>query len=1401
MELSTVADGSGGFVFGPGQIVTIDGVIPHVYNGGCASMFITNKFPKPFLEIYPVADFYLMKDDGTPLQLLDKLTDVNKTPNTIIGLSDGSFVDEIVAITMPAGNTGAGKYRIVMDVCQTGVYDVGDIVLGDASQTGFIVQEPAVLPPLDLSPIKTSASAYVSALSDTKIGPSGAQITIPGGCSLYKKLGQKVPAATLLAGLFQTTLTYCADLIGHYQGLAADPPDPNYKVFAELGSIEYGSFSASTPLERAARTLANALADQDAASNAFLNSLQKFQGAQQAGDDEWSLLQLMQMNKFINLLVGPGGSMLRTYAALEAFNIALPQDPLGTTEDAQNFEAFLPTLRQTLGAMLTPLGGFFQPHYDPNTGGKLLSPVGLQAYIEVYLGLYPDPGELPGIPQERALAGLPPIVLPYPTANTGGNYNAAPGATITFNAGSSTDPGGGTLTYAWDLNGNGTFTDATGAQPQYSYSQPGTRTIAVQVTDSGGFTNVVYALVNIGDVNSQDIITQSGNDQIYDVHADGSFSQLTPGVPFIDTLRKLKVDVNGDIWELGGNNDLGINGTYGGILHHFDSNGNLLATITPAQMGSLTGLTLVSIDDFDFDGSGRIDLTATEDLGPGCYDPSFNLCTGHVPGPGVVLRMAPDASSAAFLVEVETRNISVQMVNGVLVAIEQGCAGLYGAGFLRVDPNNGNILVSNVNGGDPTRCDEGLFSIDPTTAAITEVIPAGGTGALFSDPTYGMYYTTDFTFGGSTLHWGAYGGIAPQEPGLFLLDAQGNYVIAPVQAVGGGFIGRVDAPPQITNNAGLLLDVEVFPVIRPSLGTPTLFLNSMTVDAGGVYVGVGVNYAVSLAPLIFRITPDGQIFTVNTALSPSGGLALVDVVPQIRAVAPSDVPAPPAVTLSHLTVGQDSCPGSAQLSVTVKNTGNTPTPLPVQVIFFDGDPGLGVAVGIATTSGPVPVGGSVTLSAPWALPSAGDHSVFALALGANAINVNFEVCVPAQYSANPLLLSPLSGTNGTGTTYMVAAQLVDIFGGGVSGAPITFTISGANTATGTMSTDANGNAVFSYSGNNPGQDSIVATINQGGMSVLSSNFVAETWTSTLTATTTGVGSSLNPSIAGQSVTFTAAVTGNSPTGTIQFLDGSTSLGTVVLTGGVAAVTLSTLPVGTHSITAVYSGDSSNAKSTSMVLSEVVSPDTAPPVVTPPASISIPATEAGGARGNASPSLAAFLAGGTAVDIVDPSPKRLAPQVGGTAVDNTALFPAGTTTVTFRFQDASGNIGTANATVMVAIGTPRITGSIAGVGADPSGAIYVNVVLTNTGTGDARNLKINTLLFRTLSGTGTVTYNAALSPSLPITIGNLDVGNAVTTKVFLNVPATATRISVTENGPVQDVLGTNYNYSAAEALVP
>ncbi|QJW93086.1 Ig-like domain repeat protein [Frigoriglobus tundricola] len=71
---------------------------------------------------------------------------------------------------------------------------------------------------------------------------------------------------------------------------------------------------------------------------------------------------------------------------------------------------------------------------------------------------------------------------------------------------------------------------------------------------------------------------------------------------------------------------------------------------------------------------------------------------------------------------------------------------------------------------------------------------------------------------------------------------------------------------------------------------------------------------------------------------------------------------------------------------------------------------------------------------------------------------------------------------------------------------------------------------------------------------------------------------------GESVTFTFTLAGTSgstaPTGTVAFFDGSTLIGTVqALANGTASVTTSSLAVGTHVITAVYSGDIFYASST------------------------------------------------------------------------------------------------------------------------------------------------------------------------------------------------------------------------------
>jgi Bacterial Ig-like domain (group 3) len=89
--------------------------------------------------------------------------------------------------------------------------------------------------------------------------------------------------------------------------------------------------------------------------------------------------------------------------------------------------------------------------------------------------------------------------------------------------------------------------------------------------------------------------------------------------------------------------------------------------------------------------------------------------------------------------------------------------------------------------------------------------------------------------------------------------------------------------------------------------------------------------------------------------------------------------------------------------------------------------------------------------------------------------------------------------------------------------------------------------------------------------------------------TVGLTSTVNPAMATSAVTFTASVASSSgtPTGTVSFLDGTTLLGAVTLSGGAAAFTTSSLAAGTHTITAVYAGDANFASVTTSPVTEVI----------------------------------------------------------------------------------------------------------------------------------------------------------------------------------------------------------------------
>jgi len=112
----------------------------------------------------------------------------------------------------------------------------------------------------------------------------------------------------------------------------------------------------------------------------------------------------------------------------------------------------------------------------------------------------------------------------------------------------------------------------------------------------------------------------------------------------------------------------------------------------------------------------------------------------------------------------------------------------------------------------------------------------------------------------------------------------------------------------------------------------------------------------------------------------------------------------------------------------------------------------------------------------------------------------------------------------------------------------------------------------------------------------SGNMLGQTIEAAPTATTTSLQSSANPSTAGSSVTLTATVTGDNPTGSVQFTDrGSNIAGciAVALSGAgnarTANCTTSGFEVGISVIVASYGGDAGNLSSQSAQLGQVVNP--------------------------------------------------------------------------------------------------------------------------------------------------------------------------------------------------------------------
>ena len=102
------------------------------------------------------------------------------------------------------------------------------------------------------------------------------------------------------------------------------------------------------------------------------------------------------------------------------------------------------------------------------------------------LDLLPDPVEI----------AVESKTLP-PVAAVDGPYSSAEGSSVSMSGATSSDPDGDALTYAWSF-GDGTF--GTGATTSHSYTQDGSFTVQLVVTDARGLADTVTTTATVSNV-------------------------------------------------------------------------------------------------------------------------------------------------------------------------------------------------------------------------------------------------------------------------------------------------------------------------------------------------------------------------------------------------------------------------------------------------------------------------------------------------------------------------------------------------------------------------------------------------------------------------------------------------------------------------------------------------------------------------------------------------------------------------------------------------------------------------------------------------------------------------------------------------------------------------------------
>ncbi len=210
-------------------------------------------------------------------------------------------------------------------------------------------------------------------------------------------------------------------------------------------------------------------------------------------------------------------------------------------------------------------------------------------------------------------------------------------------------------------------------------------------------------------------------------------------------------------------------------------------------------------------------------------------------------------------------------------------------------------------------------------------------------------------------------------------------------------------------------------------------------------------------------------------------------------------------------------------------------------------------------------------------------------LDSNSMLHGFTFNIPIIATTTTLIPAPTPNPSINGEPILLTATVTSSQGTPPNGETVTFDFDGASWASAPLINGVASASTLSWGGAS-GTFSVTASY-PGDSQYIASTSAPVNQVITPAGTSTALVSWLNPSTFGQSVTLVATISaqfGGLPTGSVAFNNESASLGSVSLNGSnTAQLTTSAMPIGTNPITAVYSGDSNFAGSTSTAVSQVV----------------------------------------------------------------------------------------------------------------------------------------------------------------------------------------------------------------------